>query len=447
MSEAKERIRAKHREFVRSYKYLLKIFGQAGGNYLSFVIDWHDHLETENIIQDGGDFYCSSTLIENHIGLDKYQQNYILTKLQEMGVISVDYKGFPAKNYYSIDYDKIEELEKADDSQDWTLSTLGSQGWNVPTLGLEKSNPNNNKTNSNKTNTVVEDKPHFEVLSSTTVIGSETEPNQTPMRGFFPIGLIKRRNLSPVEFETPSPPAHRMSSVALEVINKWNSIPGVPHHRLPEINKGMYSSCTKTISDSILIIERVIEGTFFTTVGMTADSRPYTKEEILFALDRYYMIASSSNYYPTNKDFFKVTTLPQFFYNPFSKNPSGFIQCLTEEPKLLLSAVPRQREKNPQMTIWLKEAYVEKVKMGISNNFTQVDENKFIKGANQLYETMRKLQRKLNMMTSPVEWCNIVIDSLISQWGRENVVPGNISSEYTYSETLVRYLKSKGRIG
>ena len=73
-----------------------------------------------------------------------------------------------------------------------------------------------------------------------------------------------------------------------------------------------------------------------------------------------------------------------------------------------------------------------------------VEENKFIVGANQLHETIRRLQPKLNMMTQPREWCKYVIDSLMERWAE--VYPGHISSDYTYTNVLPRYLKNKGRL-
>jgi hypothetical protein len=160
-------------------------------------------------------------------------------------------------------------------------------------------------------------------------------------------------------------------------------------------------------------------------------------------------MATNPAYLPQDKRFFKAIGLDAFFYNSFITGPntSYFIKCLTEEPKPISNIIHRQVEKNPQLTIWLKEAYVKKILAGQSKTFNMSDENKFIKGANQLHDLIRKLQTKLNMLTKPIEWCYYVIDALIETWGNTEIHPGQVASEYTYSDVIIRYMKKKGRIG
>ena len=113
----------------------------------------------------------------------------------------------------------------------------------------------------------------------------------------------------------------------------------------------------------------------------------------------------------------------------------------------MVTVVERQKEKNPQLTIWLKDIYREKVLLGTEKEFNPIEENKIIKGANQLHETMRRLNGRLNMMTRPIEWVNIFIDSLIERWGTNGIYPGHLCADHSFDDVLVRYLKRKGRLG
>jgi hypothetical protein len=238
--------------------------------------------------------------------------------------------------------------------------------------------------------------------------------------------LIRRRNFTPIEFEKT--PRQRYRAEVLDIINYWNSSPGLVHHKLPPYINGRWATPTKIFMSTVSTIGKVMDGKFFSSVGLSKHDRPYTKEEIIIAIDRFKLMVNSPNYLPVEKTGIR------------------FIVCLTEEPKLVVSVVERQKEKNPQLTEWLKEAYIEKVLLGVSKEFNRIEENKIIKGANQLHELIRRIQGRLNMMTRPIEWCNMTVDCLIDRWGKDGIYIGHLASEYTYNDTLIRYLKKKGRL-
>jgi len=261
----------------------------------------------------------------------------------------------------------------------------------------------------------------------------------------IPPPLIRRKIMTPIVFEKA--PRQRYNGVALDVINYWNSSPGLAHHRTPKTINGQLTSPTKVFLNAVSTVERITKGNYFNSVGLSRYEKIYTKEELITSIDRFKLMATNPSYLPANKEYIRRIGLNEFFYNPFANGvASYFIKCLEEEPKLVTSNVKREEEKNPQLTIWLKEAYIEKVLLGIPQNFNRLDENKFVVGANKLHETMRKLNARLNMTTRPIDWCGKVIDALVDKWGRGEVHVGHLASDYTYNNTLIRYLKNKGRL-
>lgn len=429
MSDAKEKIRDKFKEFVAVKRSLLIAFGPANAIYLTQLIDWEERLEKIKAIQEGQPFYLSSVIVEQYTGLDKDQQSEILQKLRKLEVVKVDRKGIPAKNYYTINYEKIEQME--------------SQFRDHPKQ--ESSDPETiiDKTNGSKTNDPIGS--YFPSENITFPIGYTT---QQRVEDKLNIPTLKKRTVTtPIVFESPSP--QRYNKDVLAIIDYWNNSPNLPKHRTPPIINGRVGPPTKTFSNIVRTIEQVMKGNFFNSVGLSKYSKPYSKEEIISVIDKYKLIATSPAYLPQNKNHFKSIGLDAFFYNSFITGPvsSYFIKCLEEEPKPISNIIVRQIEKNPQLTIWLKEAYIKVVLSGVQKTFTPLEENKFIKGANQLHDLIRRIQHKLNMMTRPIDWCNYVIDSLVDTWGVESMHPGQVASEYTYSDILIKYMKKKGRIG
>ena len=275
----------------------------------------------------------------------------------------------------------------------------------------------------------------------------EEQTNLNSDNNGFGIPIIPeiRKNKSSIEIIN-KPHSYTYKKEIIEIINYWNSSPGIPHIHIPSIIKGEYINPTKTFMNTIDTITKVMNGTFFVLCGLVEDNCIYDKDIIIKTIDKYKLIATNPSYYPFDKRCFKNINLNSFFFNMYSLNiQSQFLLCLREEPKLILNSVSLESEKNKQLTIWLKEAYNKKLNWG-NRKFTKLEELKFIKGANFLHDTIQVLQSKLNMMTRPIEWAYYTIDALIDNWREEEVLPGHIASEYTYNTILPKFMKKKGRI-
>ena len=241
--------------------------------------------------------------------------------------------------------------------------------------------------------------------------------------------LIRRKTISPIEF---------IREDVMEIIAYWNSSPGLPHHRTPgngnnPVNTKLLTKITKNIGE-------VIDGKFM-------DWPPYSKEDIIKAIDGFKTRLTNIDYAPSDKTKLKHINLSNFFFNSYSDYISSmFLECLNNPPRLLKNAIPEEKQKNPAMTKWLRSLYIEKVLLGQPKRFNQVEINKFIKGANLLFDSVDSLCERANLETGPRDFCKYTIEALIKKFGVENVKPGNIGSEWTYTELLPRYLQELGRI-
>lgn len=418
--------------YIRYSVSLATELGPLSALILSAMIDWNQYMNRRNLTEEDHSFYMEQSFIEKRTAISVKSQRTEMGFLAERGILSWERKGLGARNYYKINYVEIKKLILKNDEaiiEEGLVQT--DPGY---AAGEYLDTPQGHLYNNIKPKSIKpeKDKGSFPAEKNPlSIMVSETETN---------IPVLKKRIIPLFEKTT----RHHYRKDVLEIISYWNNSPGLTKHRIPTGE----SSPTKTFLTIVRSIGKVLDGSFFISAGMPDKNRVYTKEEIILAIDRFKLVSTNISYLPANKSWFSGFGLSVFFFNPYSKSvPSQFLQCLENEPKLIVSSVPIQPDNNPQLTKWLKEAYINKVLLGQTRKFSPIEENKFIVGANQLHSTIRVLQLKLNMMTRPIEWCYLVIESLVDQWKDKEIVPGHIASEYTYVETLPRYLKKKGRIG
>jgi hypothetical protein len=354
-------------------------------------------------------------------------------------------RGVPPKYYYTLNHIEIETLILEEESQ--RLNDFTFKDKMILPLGTLLLKPKDLNLKSKEPESLRSEELRSSSLNNSPVFNETPVENSLGVEGLnIAPSLIKRKINTPIIFEKV--PRQRYRADVLDIINYWNSSPGLVHHKIPPTINGMLTAPTKTFLNAVSTVEKVIDGKFFTSVGLSNFDKVYTKREIITSIDRFKLMATNPSYLPADKSYVRHIGLNTFFHNPFSDHlASYFLKCLEEEPKLIITAVVRQKEKNPQLTIWLRDAYRETVLLGIEKEFNPIEENKIIKGANQLHETMRRLQSKLNMLTRPIEWCQMVIDALMERWGKEGIYLGHLASDYTYSDILPRYLKRKGRLG
>ena len=401
-----------------------------------------------------GKCYPSQQTLANELGLSDRQIRAVITELENQGFIESesptgeDRLKHLNNNYYFLWHPSFDETESTSEGTKVPVQSLKSL-----TTGPElqfRSGPDVDfrsyiREEYNSNNKTEESKEPLALLDSSVLPESQTDSVLATGSLEIPTPLIRRKVATPIEFEKV--PRQRYNGVALDVINYWNSSPGLSRHRTPQSINGQLSEPTKTFLSVYNTVGRIMKGNYFNSVGLSKYERVYTKEELINSIDRFKLMATNPSYLPRDKSYFQKISLSSFFYNPYANGePSLFIKCLESEPVLVADTVKREEEKNPQLKIWLQEMYIEKVLLGEVRKFSVLEENKFIVGSNKLHGTMRRLNARLNMTTRPRDWCEKVIDALIDKWGRSEVQIGHLASDYTYTDTLVRYLKTKGRL-
>lgn len=426
MEEAEAILKHQMGNYIAIYRPLILVFGPVYGIYLNEIINYHEQVKQHGRLQEDGSFYFLHSKISDKIGYSQSNQSKILAKLKELGIISTKLKGVPPTNFFTIHFDNILHIIK--DISNNSQIFLGEY-LNIPRGIINKVNLKNSNLIEIENNIEHSLQYHFPSFTN-------------PKKGLVEPVMLKRKNKPIIENNNTS--KRRFRKDVLDLIKYWNNSPGLSKHKVPILTEQGYTNPTKTFENLTSLIGDIIDGKY------TIFKKAYSKEEIIIAIDRFKLAATNPNYYPTNKVHMKTTNMLNFFYNPFAQNISSyFLKYIEEEPKTIaMSTFKKEEEKNPQLTKWLKEAYFKKVLFSeIPSNLDPVSENKFVKGANFLSDTIKRIQKNLNMMTRPVEWCNYTIDALINRWGKDEVKIGHISSEYTYFDVLVRYMKNKGRIG
>ena len=481
---------------------LINLVGRDSAIFLGVLISWEGNLLHKKRIQDQNEFfYLVQSRIESKTLLSSYQQLESIKRLQNLNFITVERRLPSGKNFYRINRSVIEKAlskthaNEKQVSEEISLVLLdGTNGADVESQVITNNHtdisgqmPEEKKTMSLSENFSQPKYPlpeklgdplpekfgHYKLKSSKENLNLKSKPKslkskdssnlynfkdlaistQPPVEisgdgngKFFKPSLIKRNKSITIEFEAP--PRQRYRKDVLDIINYWNNSQGLRHHRVPFNTNGTFSSPTNTFLEIVSRLEQVIDGKFFNYVGLSKYNKKYTKEELISVIDKFKLMASHPSYLPHDKSHLKQIGLKQFFYNDWVDcfEPSYFVKCIEEDPVHITNIIPKEKEKNPQTTKWLREIYIDKVLLGISKKFNQREENQFIIGANRLFDIPRQLNSRLNMITGPREWVEIFIKSLIDHWGIDKVPIGRVCSDHSFSTVLTQYLLKKGRI-
>jgi hypothetical protein len=411
----------KDEKFVRLPRNFIKKFGLTISMYLYTLIEWKAFLKIKFDHPPDTPFFMTREKIRERSFLSDEQQELSLKKIVDFGIIRVERGGFRNRNNYIIDFKTLYKIllepignVKKEDFSDHTTWSLKNDSVTIP-------------HGHSISETVLRSKDsETEDVSNETSVGPNGPTNSTPR-------LSLRKSKGPVEFGGHLP--ERIDVV--EIFSYWNTSPGLSHHKTPKRNEAP----TKSLISIYKAIGDVLDGTFL------KDWPPYPSDQIIKAIEGFKTRRTNPDYSPTNKDTLKSIDLTTFFWNPYSSQmPSMFLECLNNPPKLLKNTVPKEVEKNPQLTKWLQKMYIDKVLLKQPKVFNQVEINKFIKGANLLQDSIANLRKRANLMTGPYEFCEYTINALLANFRREDIKPGNISSDWTYNELLPRYLKEVGRI-
>lgn len=92
--------------FIQVNKTLIKKAGLHEAILIGELCAEYNYWEERNLLEDGF-FYSTRDNIEENTGLSEHYQRKALSTLYELGIVIIEKRGLPAKNYYKINFDAL----------------------------------------------------------------------------------------------------------------------------------------------------------------------------------------------------------------------------------------------------------------------------------------------------------------------------------------------------
>ena len=92
--------------FIQVNKALIKKLGLHEAILIGEFCAEYNYWEERNMLDDGY-FYSTRDNIEENTGLSEHYQRKALSTLYELGIVIIEKRGLPAKNYYKINFDVL----------------------------------------------------------------------------------------------------------------------------------------------------------------------------------------------------------------------------------------------------------------------------------------------------------------------------------------------------
>lgn len=92
--------------FIQVNKTLIKKAGLHEAILIGELCAEYNYWEERNLLEDGF-FYSTRDNIEENTGLSEHYQRKALSTLYELGIVIIEKRGLPAKNYYKINFDVL----------------------------------------------------------------------------------------------------------------------------------------------------------------------------------------------------------------------------------------------------------------------------------------------------------------------------------------------------
>ncbi len=395
-----------------------------------------------------GKCFPSEETLANDLDTDPKQIRLLISSLEKADLIEVvrhENKDHPFKinNEYHFLWNKKyndTDLKQKDEENQQVDDIRANTGENPPCHG-GKSPPNRiikpkRLFNSNSSPSEKNKELNNSVCSAN--LSNYSLPEPTSLKRRIPF-------LAPKEDQTP----HKLDSGlrptkdVVDIISFWNSSNGLPHMTVPN---SLGEPHTKSYERCCVLLRSALHGNFFSSIKKSDKDRILSKKEIITAIDRFKLSATSLDYKPVNKNNIRRTTLNNFLHNPYSSiEESYFEQFLVQEPELLRNSARPLDDPNPAYSEWLREAYEKYVLLGQKPEWNQVDLNKFIEGGKKMKTAAYRLRTKIIYVTDPTTMVFSLVKAL-SRMFVGHVGPGHIASDWTYNVLLPQVLTKMGQM-
>ena len=135
--------------YIMTNKTLIRKFGGDCAILMGELCAEYKYFEAREELDENGSFYSTQENIEYNTGLNSYAQRNATKILIEAGILVIDKRGMPAKNYYKICVEQLSSL--------FVTSGLNFKQQDLQNLNLNNNKENNNKKDSNSINRITPD--------------------------------------------------------------------------------------------------------------------------------------------------------------------------------------------------------------------------------------------------------------------------------------------------
>ena len=278
---------------------------------------------------------------------------------------------------------------------------------------------------------------NFEIL---TVSPNSDEENEAKLKGGGFLERRKRMKNATKEGELQSEELH---SDAIEIIKYWENV-------------GFKSVKPNYMNYTIEIIKSFLIGNFTNKIPSFLNSeedRPYTKNEIIQAIENRKLKVFDNNYYPSLdvKENMKKIELSKWFYIPGKqKDPSPFLRDFYKLPVKVKNTIGLEEDINPAFTNMIKKIYAKNV-LGLDNwECPRNYEDRFRSATRRFEEFKKENKNKLDrwILNPPTieSVARIFVNSAAYAVGNDwsQISPGWFSSDKQFKFRLPKYLKDQG---
>lgn len=133
--------------YVVVNKKLMKILGIDGALLFGELLSEYDYYLEHDQLTDDDCFFSKAENIENNISMSAYRQREAIKTLKSYGLVDVELRGVPAKNYYRLNISNIQDFLNSDvkNFDNKILTTVSSEKLLDPDVkNFDNSYKNNN---------------------------------------------------------------------------------------------------------------------------------------------------------------------------------------------------------------------------------------------------------------------------------------------------------------
>jgi len=442
---------------------------------------------------NNGWFPLTREEIQESCNLSHWQQRESIKYLIAEGYLEKDLKGIPARNYFRLNFTKIDKTMT--DNNESLFSNVETTLLDTKTTqnqienGSDRQIPNINSDNSES----VQMRGNYAPSNVETTLLSNNISNSTPE--VKPLSILDKDYTSGIEVETAPrstlPILLRNRPVEVPRTNKLRRPKPKPSPLQIEVSNGIRELFIKKAKverakrkqTAMTIIPTPIRELmdFWERLGfkipnpdkapnsynnivrsmkklmdgklIPEEKRKFTYDEIEQAMTNFSLFVFDDGYGPENKSIketLKKKSLDQFLYSPFcgkSNIVSWFIKMHDEPLSERKAPETEIVDKHPEVTNRLKDFFYKYVLAGIKKKLTIREENKFKEGSNRICEIYDHFRHRFVGINGYIEMSDIFCQSLQNVYGEKvtKVVPGSFASSFSMSR-MIAYMNEKGYI-